>query len=172
MTEEDALVRSVIRTSGESPTPAMMGLAGEPGMISLAGGHPDPQQLPRDWLVEAASSVLAKLRPIDLQYGATEGLLALRESVCELLSGRRIEAQPNDLIITTGSQQGMSLLASAVLDSGDAIAMAPLNYPAAMQSARYAGASIVTLDAGGEGLGEVVSSMPARGRMGEANTAI
>jgi len=59
MTEPDTLVRSAIRTWGESPIRAMMGLASEPGMISLAGGHPDPQLLPRDWLVEglAASSL-------------------------------------------------------------------------------------------------------------------
>ncbi len=163
MTEPDAWVRSIIRTAGESPIRAMMGLAGEPGMISLAGGHPDAQSLPRDWLVEAASAVLRQLRHADLQYGATEGLAALRDSVCELLLQRRIKAQPADLIITTGSQQGMSLLANAVLDSGDAIAMAPLNYPAAMQCVRYAGARIVTLDAGGEGLGKAVrASTPGR----------
>jgi len=73
-----------------------------------------------------------------------------------LLSGRRIEAQPSDLIVTTGSQQAMSLLASAVLDPGDGIAMAPLNYPAAMQAVRYLNASIVMLDAKGEGLAEAV----------------
>src|SRR5215468_10022926 len=102
MTAPDALVRSVIRTAGESPIRAMMGLAGEPGMISLAGGHPDAQSLPRDWLVEAASTVLGQLRHTDLQYGATEGLAALRDSVCELLLQRRIKAQPGDLIISTG----------------------------------------------------------------------
>jgi len=162
MTEADSFVRSIIRTAGESPIRAMMGLAGEAGMISLAGGHPDTQQLPRDWLVEAASTVLGQLRHSDLQYGATEGLAALRDSVCALLLQRRIKAEPGDLIITTGSQQGMSLLANAVLDPGDAIAMAPLNYPAAMQCARYAGARIVTLDAGGEGLGEVARAAPMR----------
>ena len=80
----------------------------------------------------------------------------MRESVCELLAERRLETQPGDVLVTTGSQQGMSLLASAVLDPGEAIAMAPFNYPAAMQSARFAGASIATLSAEGEGLGELV----------------
>lgn len=158
MSDANALIRPVIRQWGESPIRAMMALAGEPGMISLAGGHPAPEHLPREWLIEAAQSVLAKLQRSDLQYGPSEGIPVLRESVCALLAERRITAHPNDLIVTTGSQQGMSLLASTVLDPGDAIAMAPFNYPAAMQSVRYAGASIVTLDAGGDGLGELVRS--------------
>lgn len=162
MTEAASLVRPILRGSSESPIPAMLALASEPGMISFAGGHPDPQQLPRDWLVEAAQSVLTKLKRNDLQYGPAEGLPALRESVCELLSRRRIQAQPGEIMITTGSQQGMSLLVNAVLDPADAIAMAPFNYPAAMQAARFAGANIVTLDAAGEGLGELVRGAASR----------
>ena len=50
----DALIRNVLRNAKESPMRAMLALASEPGMISLAGGHPDPNLLPRDWLVEMA----------------------------------------------------------------------------------------------------------------------
>ena len=154
----DSVIREVLRNARESPMRAMLALAGEPGMISLAGGHPDPNLLPRDWLVEMAHAELDKLARKDLQYGPTDGLPSLRESVCTLLAERHIEANPNDIAITTGSQQGMSLLVQAILEPGDVVAMAPFNFPASMQAVRYAGGQVLALRGDGVGLGELASS--------------
>src|SRR5262245_42422545 len=104
------LLRPVLRNAAESPIRAMLALAGERDMISLAGGHPDPMLLPRDWLIESAERALQKLRGVDLQYIGTEGVLSLRESICALLHTRCISADPGAIMITTGSQQGISLL--------------------------------------------------------------
>ena len=154
----DALIRDVLRNAKESPMRAMLALTSEPGMISLAGGHPDPNLLPRDWLVEMAHVELDKLICRDLQYGPTEGLPSLRESVCAVLADRHIQAQPNEVAITTGSQQGMSLVAQVILEPGDAVAMAPFNFPASIQAVRYAGGQVLTLPGEGEGLGELARS--------------
>jgi DNA-binding transcriptional MocR family regulator len=154
----NALIRNVLRNSSESPIRAMLALASEPGMISLAGGHPDPNLLPRDWLAETARGEIDRMTCKDLQYGSTEGLPSLRESVCTVLAPRRIHVQPDDIAITTGSQQGMSLVAQAILEPGDAIAMAPFNYPAAIQAVRYAGGHVLTLRSEGDGLGELASA--------------
>jgi DNA-binding transcriptional MocR family regulator len=155
----DEVIRNVLRNARESPMRAMLALAGEPGMISLAGGHPDPNLLPRDWLVEMAHAELDKLACKDLQYGPTDGLPSLRESVCTLLAERHIQAHPNDIAITTGSQQGMSLVVQAILEPGDVVAMAPFNFPASMQAVRYAGGQVLALRSEGEGLGELASSV-------------
>jgi 2-aminoadipate transaminase len=154
-------LRRIFRDTQESPIRAMLALAGEAGMISLAGGHPDPALLPHDWLVPAASEVLARIERPSLQYGATDGLPALRESVCELLSARRIDVGPGDLLITTGSQQGIALLMSVLLERGDAVAMAPYNYPAAMQAARFSGGRVLALNDDLEGLTELAEESAA-----------
>jgi 2-aminoadipate transaminase len=153
-----ALVRPVFREAQESPIRAMLGLAAEPGMISLAGGHPDPDLLPHEWVGAAVREVLSGLDGRALQYGATEGLMALRESVCAMLRSRRIEARVEDVMITTGSQQGVSLLATVLLEPGDSVAMAPYNYPAAVQAVRFAGGHVVTLNDDLEGIGEIAGT--------------
>ncbi len=161
----DTLLRRVFRDAEESPIRTMHALAGEPGMISLAGGHPDPALIPHDWFVEAAHEVAGRLDGSALQYGSTAGLAVLREAVCALLRTRRIDSQPDDLLITTGSQQGISLLMSVLLEEGDAVAMAPHNYPAAMQAVRFARGRIVALNDDLEGIAglvpETVSTLKA-----------
>jgi DNA-binding transcriptional MocR family regulator len=158
MSAMDALIRNVLRNSSGSPIRAMLALVSEPGMISLAGGHPGENLLPRDWLVEMARAELDTMTCKDLQYGPTEGLPSLRDSVCTVLATRHIQAEPGDVAITTGSQQGMSLVAQAILEPGDAVAMAPFNYPSAIQAVRYAGGHVLTLFGEGAGLGELQSS--------------
>ena len=145
----------------------MLALAGEPNMISLAGGHPDPALLPRDWLVEAAQTVLPQLDPRALQYGGTEGVMALREAICPVLAARGISAAPGEVLITTGSQQGISLLARVLIETGDSIAMAHYNYPAALQAFRFSGARVHALNDDLEGVGEL-----ARSREGERLKAV
>lgn len=157
----ETLLRRVFRDAQESPIRAMLALAGESGMISLAGGHPDPALIPRDWVVEAAAEVLTRIEGAALQYGGTDGLPALRESACALLRARRIDAHPGDLLITTGSQQGISLLMSVLIEGGDAVAMAPYNYPAAMQAVRFAAGRIVLLNDDLDGLAELAQELAA-----------
>jgi 2-aminoadipate transaminase len=157
----ETLLRRVFRDAQESPIRAMLALANEPGMISLAGGHPDPTLIPRDWIAEAAVDVLTRIEGPALQYGATDGLPELRESVCTLLRARRIDARPGDVLITTGSQQGISLLMSVLLEADDAVAMAPYNYPAAMQAVRFAAGRIFLLRDNLDGLAELAQASAA-----------
>ena len=159
---EESLLHPVIRDSQESPIRAMLALAGEPDMISLAGGHPDPALLPRDWLVEAVQGVLPQLDAKALQYGGTEGVMALREAVCPVLATRFIAATPAEILITTGSQQGISLLARVLIEPGDSVAMARYNYPAALQAFKFSGARVHALNDDLEGLAELARSVDAK----------
>ena len=108
--------------------------------------------MPADWLRECLLDVAGKLAGRSLQYGATEGLPALRSASADLLQQRGLQAQARDLLITTGSQQAIDLLARVLVEPGAAVAAESFNYPAALQAFRFAGARLVELPTDAQGL--------------------
>src|SRR5438093_3800982 len=122
-------VRPLYAQASGSPIRAMLALAGQEGMISLAGGHPDPALLPADWLRDCLLAVASGLPGRSLQYGATEGLPELRAASAQLLRQRGLQAQAEHVVITTGSQQAIDLLARVLIEPGAGIAVEPFNYP-------------------------------------------
>lgn len=152
MTSARGQVRPLYAQASGSPIRAMLALAGQADMISLAGGHPDPELLPAGWLREGLLQVAAQLPGRALQYGATEGLPELRAASAELLQQRGLQAQADNLVITTGSQQAIDLLARVLIEPGCGIAVEPFNYPAALQAFRFAGARLVEAPADARGL--------------------
>ena len=145
-------VRPLYAQASGSPIRAMLALAGQEGMISLAGGHPDPALLPADWLRDCLLAVASGLPGRSLQYGATEGLPELRAASAQLLRQRGLQAQAEHVVITTGSQQAIDLLARVLIEPGAGIAVEPFNYPAALQAFRFAGARLVEAPADAQGL--------------------
>lgn len=143
MTAARGALRPLYAQASGSPIRAMLALAGREGMISLAGGHPDPALLPADWLRESLLEVAGRLQGRSLQYGATEGLAALREASAALLQQRGLAAQADGVLITTGSQQAIDLLARVLVEPGEGVAVESFNYPAALQAFRFAGARLV-----------------------------
>lgn len=145
-------VRALYAQASGSPIRAMLALAGQEGMISLAGGHPDPALLPADWLRESLQDVTGKLQGRSLQYGATEGLPELREASAALLTQRGLAAKASELLITTGSQQAIDLLARVLIEPGEGIAVESFNYPAALQAFRFAGARLIEVPTDAQGM--------------------
>ena len=145
-------LRPLFANAAGSPIRAMLALAGEPGRISLAGGHPDPALLPADWVRTSLQEVAGALTGKTLQYGPTEGLPQLREASAQLLRQRGLNAEPDDVLITTGSQQAIDLLARVLVEPGDAVAVESFNYPAALQALRFAGAALAEVPADAEGM--------------------
>ena len=152
MAEAPSQVRPLYAQASGSPIRAMLALAGREGMISLAGGHPDPALLPAAWLRDSLLAVTRQLKGRHLQYGATEGLPALREASARLLRQAGLAAQADTLLITTGSQQAIDLLGRVLVEPGQGIAVEPYNYPAALQAFRFAGAELVPVPADAQGL--------------------
>jgi 2-aminoadipate transaminase len=146
------VVRALYAQASGSPIRAMLALAGREGMISLAGGHPDPALLPADWLHESLLEVAGTLQGRSLQYGATEGLPALREASAALLQARGLAARAEDLLITTGSQQAIDLLARVLIEPGESIAVESFNYPAALQAFRFSGARLIEVPTDAHGM--------------------
>lgn len=122
----------------------------QPGIISLAGGYPSPSLFDSEGLQEAAARALSGGGA--LQYGATEGLPALREALALLCHSRGIERRPSDLIVTTGSQQAFDLLLRVFIEPGDTVCVETPAYPAAIQALRLANAHIMAAPVDGQGL--------------------
>lgn len=98
-------------------------LLDKPGIISFAGGAPDPELFPCEQLAKAASDVLMNQGRVALQYGVTEGYTPLRDWVKNRLVSQGIikENDFNETIIVSGGQQGIDLAAKSLLNPGDGV---------------------------------------------------
>jgi len=109
-------------------------LTERPGVVSLAGGLPAPEAFPVEALREAAARVLAESPREALQYAASEGYGPLREWVAARLAAQGLPAAPGELLITSGSQQGLDLVARLLLDPGSGVAVESPTYLGALQA--------------------------------------
>lgn len=124
----------------------------QPGMISFAGGYPAAAFFDQHGLQQAAAEAISQT-PLDcLQYGATEGLPALREQLAALMMRRGAAVGVDDLIVTTGSQQGFDLLLKVLLAPGAQVLVERPTYPAALQALRLAGAQVLSAATDAHGL--------------------
>lgn len=105
-----------------------------PGVLSLAGGLPAPESFPVDALREACDQVLATQGSAALQYAASEGLPALREWIARHLSQGNWQVDASQVLITTGSQQGLDLLGKVMLDEGSPVLVEQPTYLGALQA--------------------------------------
>lgn len=95
-------------------------LLGRGDVISLAAGAPSTQTFPAEELAEIASRVIRERGQTALQYGPTRGQPALLEGVIRILHSRGLsQASASEVVVTTGSQQGLDLVARAIIDPGD-----------------------------------------------------
>lgn len=105
-----------------------------PGIISLAGGLPSAQTFPVEALREASQQVLRHQASAALQYAASEGLPVLREWVAQDLRKQGMQVGADQVLITTGSQQGLDLLAKVLIDAGSPILVETPTYLGALQA--------------------------------------
>ncbi|KQM69748.1 PLP-dependent aminotransferase family protein [Xylophilus sp. Leaf220] len=109
----------------------LLKLTERPGIISFAGGLPSPEAFPVEAFAEACQKVLKDDGRAALQYATTEGLPALREAVA---AGLPWNVDPADVLITTGSQQGLDLAAKVLVDPGSRILVETPTYLGALQA--------------------------------------
>lgn len=128
------------RTARSSAVRDLLRLTERPDVLSLAGGLPAPELLPVDALAAATAGVLARQGAAALQYGPTEGIGALRELVAVRLGHRATAATT---IVTTGSQQGLDLVARCLLDPGDVVVTEVPTYLGALGALHWSGARVV-----------------------------
>jgi 2-aminoadipate transaminase len=136
-----------------SPVRDILELTQRDAVISFAGGLPAPELFPAEMVAQsfaAARAPTAAARA--LQYSSTEGDPALRALLAQRFAGRNLQAQASEILVTTGSQQALGLIASVLLDPGDAVLVENPSYLAALQCFGFAGARLVTAPCDEDGL--------------------
>lgn len=125
--------------------------AQQPGMISLAGGLPSPATFDVTGIRQATERVFNNNAVTALQYGTTEGLPALREQLAALMAQRGVTVDAERILVTTGSQQGIDLMARVFVDVGDTVVVERPAYLAALQTFALAEARFATIDSDADG---------------------
>ncbi len=110
-------------------------VAADPAVISFAGGLPNPRFFPVEAIARAAAAALKRGGPAVLQYSTTEGHLPLREYIAKRYQTRfGLEVSPDEILITTGSQQGLDLIGKVTLDPGDTVIVESPGFLGALQA--------------------------------------
>lgn len=141
-----------LREPEGSPIRELFKYLSDPQMISFAGGYPSAALFDAPGIGAASAQVLAQ-RPAEcLQYGATEGAPALRRALTALMAERGATVAPEELLVTTGSQQGFDFLVKALVEPGSLVLVEEPTYSATLQALRLAGAALRGIPADHEGI--------------------
>ncbi|MFC3997835.1 PLP-dependent aminotransferase family protein [Nocardiopsis sediminis] len=135
-----------------SPVRELLALVSRPGVISFAGGLPSPDLFDHEGLRAAFDDVITADPRRVLQYSPTEGDPRLRRIIAERRARQGLPDDESGIIVTTGSQQGLSLAATVLLDPGDTVLVEEPGYLAALQCFRLAGARIVAVPTDDDGV--------------------
>ncbi|MGH8858163.1 MAG: PLP-dependent aminotransferase family protein, partial [Polaromonas sp.] len=127
-------------------------LLGKPGIISFAGGFPDPAMFDVEGLKEASANVLNEEAGPALQYGATEGYQPLRDQLSSFMATKGATVAPHELIVTTGSQQALDLLGKTMISPGDKVIVEGPTFLATIQCFRLYGAELISAPTDGHGV--------------------
>jgi DNA-binding transcriptional MocR family regulator len=147
---------------------ALFAVASRPEVVSLAGGMPNLAALPLDSLAGEVADLVARDGQVALQYGSAQGVPALREQICEVMALEGISADPDDVVVTVGSQMALDLVTRILCDPGDVVLAEGPSYVGALGSfAAYQARVVhVAMDAHGlvpELLQEALHALAARG---------
>ncbi|MEU3521536.1 PLP-dependent aminotransferase family protein [Streptomyces sp. NPDC006654] len=140
------------RSVGGSPVRDILAVTARPEVINFAGGLPAPELFDREGIAVVFRAVLEETPERALQYSTTEGEPTLRAGLAARLSTRGLPTDADDLLITTGSQQALSLLATALVDPGDTVLVESPCYLAALQVFGLAGARVLPVPCDADGV--------------------
>ena len=148
---------------------ALFAVANRPDVVSLAGGMPSLEGLPLDALGELSRRMVATRGTTALQYGSAQGDETLREQILEVMRVEGIVAHPDDIVVTTGSQQALDLVTRIFVNPGDVVVAEAPSYVGALGVFRAAQADVVhvPLDADGlipGALDETLATLTREGR--------
>ncbi|NMH91528.1 PLP-dependent aminotransferase family protein [Pseudonocardia bannensis] len=147
---------------------ALFAVASRPEVVSLAGGMPNLAALPLDALSVEVADLVAREGQVALQYGSAQGVPALREQICEVMRLEGVNADPNDVVVTVGSQMALDLVTRIYCDPGDVVLAEGPSYVGALGSfAAYQARVVhVAMDADGlipEALRDALRTLGAQG---------
>jgi len=137
---ETSIIREILKFSSQ------------PGVISFAGGLPAPEMFPKDDLQRIAAEVIEKHGDVPLQYSLSRGIPPLRELLAKRAAERGTPSKMENILVTSGSQQGIELLARAFIDPGDYILTENPTYLGALQAFNYYRARYATVPMDNDGM--------------------
>uniref|UniRef100_UPI0006E2DCBB aminotransferase-like domain-containing protein n=1 Tax=Streptomyces graminilatus TaxID=1464070 RepID=UPI0006E2DCBB len=140
------------RSVGGSAVRDILAVIARPEVINFAGGLPAPELFDAEGVAAAFRDVFADTPARALQYATTEGEPTLREALAIRHTGRGLPTDADGLLVTTGSQQALSLLATALIDPGDVVLVESPCYLAALQVFGLAGARVVAVAGDADGI--------------------
>ena len=148
---------------------SLFAVASRPEIVSLAGGMPNLSALPMDMMAEVVRELVATNGTEALQYGSGQGHPLLREQICEVMALEGIRANPDDVVVTTGSQQALDLISRIFIDPGDVVLVEAPSYVGALGTFAQYQASVVHVETDNDGmvpaaLTEAIKSVRATGR--------
>jgi len=142
--------------------------AGDPSIISFAGGLPNPSSFPVKEMDAAAQKVLDTKGVLALQYSGTQGYLPLRQFVADRYKKvNGLDYSPDEIIITNGSQQALDMISACMINDGDDVMVEDPSYLAALQTFHLYNPNIVPVELREDGintdqLAELVKDHPAK----------
>ncbi len=148
---------------------SLFAVASRPEIVSLAGGMPNLSALPMDMMAGVVEKLIANNGAEALQYGSGQGHPKLREQICEVMALEGIKAHPDDVIVTTGSQQALDLISRIFIDPGDVVLVEAPSYVGALGTFKQYEASVVhvAMDQDGlipEALRNAIAEVRSRGQ--------
>jgi len=105
----------------QSEVRSLFAVANRPEVVSLAGGMPNIEGLPLEFLAEMSARLLRDRGTSILQYGSGQGNAELREMIAEVMRPDGVRGHPDDITVTTGSQQALDLISQVFVNPGDVV---------------------------------------------------
>lgn len=122
----------------------LLKLTNKPGVISFAGGLPDPEVFPYDFVKDIVDKIISEKGRVALQYGPTEGLNEFKEEFIKFLKKEEgIDAKPENILVTTASQQALDIVGRLFIDASDPIIVELPSYMGGLQVFKSYGADFV-----------------------------
>ncbi|MEW5818760.1 MAG: PLP-dependent aminotransferase family protein [Cyanobacteriota bacterium] len=143
----------VTRRTKSSVIRELLKLTNQPGIISFAGGLPDSSLFPSEKVADIVGDLAKKFNKAELQYGPTEGMPQLKEELVKLLEkDDGIKVKPENILITTASQQGLDLIGRGFIDPSDPILVELPSYLGGLQVFQSYGANIIGVKCDDDGI--------------------
>ena len=131
---------------------SLFAVASRPEIVSLAGGMPNLSALPMEMMASVTEKLIRENGAEALQYGSGQGHPKLREQICDVMALEGIKAHPDDVIITTGSQQALDLISRIFIDPGDVVLVEAPSYVGALGTFKQYEAQVVHVEMDKDGL--------------------
>jgi len=131
---------------------SLFAVASRPDIVSLAGGMPNLSALPMEMMAGVVNKLILDNGAEALQYGSGQGHPFLREQICEVMALEGIRAHPDDVIVTTGSQQALDLISRIFINPGDVVLVEAPSYVGALGTFKQYEANVVHVQMDDQGM--------------------